>query len=199
MTIVIGEDMYASEIMTRPAIRVGPNTPVREATALLIEHGFAALPVVTAEEQVVGIFTEADALRSGFGTESPEFDLPVEKLMTTPAEVVTMNTDVARIARYMLHDRLRCVPVVDEGALVGVISRRDLLRPLVRQDDAIAAQLRALLRDYSGQRDRWRVNVVGGVATVIGDFSDEAERRVVGALAHTVPGVNQVELTLTMA
>ncbi|WP_027941823.1 CBS domain-containing protein [Amycolatopsis taiwanensis] len=187
--------MYASEIMTRPVIRVGPNTPVREATALLIQHGFAALPVVSAEEEVVGIFTEADALRSGFGAEPPEFDLPVEKLMTTPAEVVTMNTDVARIARHMLHDRLRCVPVVDDGALVGVISRRDLLRPLVRGDDAIAAQLHALLRDYSGQRDRWTVGVVGGVATVGGDFSDEAERRVVAALAHTVPGVNRVELT----
>lgn len=188
--------MYAGEIMSRPAVRVGPSTPVREATALLIEHGFAALPVVDADERVVGIFTEADALRSGLGAERPDLDLPVEKMMTSPVEVVSMKTEVARIVRHMLADRFRCVPVVDEGALVGVISRRDLLRPLVRHDDAIAVQLKALLRDYAGQRDRWTVDVIGGVATISGEFADEAERRVVDALARTVPGVNHAELRL---
>lgn len=186
--------MYAREIMSRPAVRVGPNTSVREAIALLIQHGFAALPVVSADDQIVGLFTEGDALRGGFGDESSDLDAPVEKLMTTPVESVTMNTEVAQIARSMLHDRLRCVPVVEDGALVGVISRRDLLRPMVRHDDAMAAQLRALLRDYTGQRERWVVDVVGGVATVGGDFSDEAERRVVAALGRTVPGVKRVEL-----
>jgi CBS domain-containing protein len=191
--------MYAREIMSRPAIRVGPHTPVREATALLIEHGFAALPVVTADEQVIGLFTEGDALRGGFGGESPELDVPVERLMTSPVDVVTMDTDVAHIARSMLHDRLRCVPVVEDGALVGVISRRDVLRPMVRHDDAIAAQLRALLRDYSGHRHRWAVDVVGGVVTIDGDFSDEAERRVVSALARTVTGVKRVDLVQVIA
>lgn len=191
--------MYAREIMTRPAIRVGPNTPVREATTLLIEHGFAALPIVDADEQVLGIFTEADALRSGFGDDAPGLDVPVEKLMTTPVEVVTLNTDIAQVARHMLHDRLRCVPVVDEGILVGVISRRDLLRPLLRRDDVTCAQLRALFRDYLGQRDRWAVDVAGGVVTVRGELADEAERRVVTALARTVPGVTRVELVQPVA
>lgn len=191
--------MYAREIMSRPAIRVGPHTPVREATALLIEHGFAALPVVSADEQVIGLFTEADALRGGFADETPNLDIPVMDLMTTPVKVATMDTEIAQIARSMLHDRLRCVPVVEEGALVGVISRRDLLRPMVRHDDAIAAQLRALLCDYSGQLDRWTVDVVGGVVTVCGDFSDEAERRVVTALARTVQGVKRVELAQVAA
>ncbi|MFD2417088.1 CBS domain-containing protein [Amycolatopsis pigmentata] len=186
--------MYAREIMSRPAVRVGPNSTVREATALLLQHGFAALPVVNSDEQVVGIFTEADALRGGVAADSAELDRPVEEVMTSPVEVVTLNTEIAQIARHMLSDRLRCVPVVQEGALVGVISRRDLLRPLVRHDDAIAAELRALLRDYSGQRDRWTVEVVGGIATISGEFSDEAERRVVDALTKTVPGVTRAEL-----
>jgi CBS domain-containing protein len=185
--------MYARDIMTRPAIRVAPSTPVREATALLIQHSFAALPVVNADEEIVGIFTEADAL-SCVAAEPPDFDCVVEKVMTTPVEVVSLDTDVARIARYMLADRLRCVPVIDEGALVGVISRRDLLRPLVRHDDAVSAHLKGLLLDYTGQRDQWRVEVVGGVATITGEFADEAERRVVSALANTVPGVNRIEL-----
>jgi CBS domain-containing protein len=186
--------MYAREIMSRPAVRVGPNTSVREATALLLQHGFAALPVVNSDEQVVGIFTETDALRGGVSVESPDLDRPVGAVMTSPVEVVTLDTEIAQIARHMLSDRLRCVPVVQEGALVGVISRRDLLRPLVRHDDAIAAQLQGLLRDYSGQPERWSVEVVGGIATISGEFSDEAERRVVDALAKTVPGISGIEL-----
>jgi CBS domain-containing protein len=185
--------MYAHEIMTRPAIRVGPSTPVREATALLLHHGFAAMPVVNSDDQVVGIFTEADALRC-VTAEPPDFERPVDKEMTTPVEVVTMNTEISYLARFMLADRLRCVPVVEDGALVGVISRRDLLRVLVRHDDAVAAQLRALLRDYSGKHDQWRVAVVGGIATISGEFADEAERRVVAALAKTVPGVRGAEI-----
>ncbi|MDI5975901.1 CBS domain-containing protein [Amycolatopsis magusensis] len=182
--------MLAREIMTRPAVAVSPETPVREATAMLIEHGFAGMPVVNEDEQVVGVFTEADALRADFGAATAT----VDAVMAKPVEVVSPDTDVAEIARHMLIDRLRCIPVVEEGVLAGVISRRDLLRPLVRHDDAIAAHLHALLDDYSGHRKRWSVDVVGGVVSVGGGFADAAERQTIRALAHTVPGVSQVEL-----
>lgn len=181
--------MFAWEIMSKPVVRVSPSTPVREAIALLIEHGFAALPVVNTDEQVVGIFTEADALRAGAPAAGRVGDY-----MTTPVEVVSMDTDTEQIARHMLGDRLRCVPVAEDGVLVGVVSRRDLLRHLVGHDDDITARAHALLTEYSGDRDRWTVEVVAGVATITGAFTDEAERRVVTVLAGTVPGVRRVEL-----
>lgn len=184
--------MDAREVMSSPAVRVSTATPVREATALLVRHGFAALPVVDDDERVVGIFTEADALRSG--PDRPAAELTVRAVMTTPVEVVTLGTDIALIAQHMLTDRLRCIPVVDGGVLVGVVSRRDLLRPFVRHDDAMAAQLRALLADYAGHRPQWTVEVVDGTARITGPFADEAERRVVKALAKTVPGVHHAEL-----
>ncbi|HKS46915.1 MAG TPA: CBS domain-containing protein [Amycolatopsis sp.] len=179
--------------MSKPVVRVGVSTPVREAVAALIEHGFAALPVVDAENRVVGIFTEADALQCGAG-----LDGEVGARMTSPVEVVSMSTDVEHIARHMLTDRLRCVPVVEDGVLVGVVSRRDLLRPLIHSDDTTATRLRSLLADYSGRRDRWTVRVSDGVATITGEFDDEAERRVIGLLAKGVPGVVRAEL-LTQA
>lgn len=182
--------MLAREIMTRPAVAVSPETPVREATAMLIEHGFAGMPVVNEDDQVVGVFTEADALRADFGSA----ETAVAAVMVKPVEVVSPDTDVTEVARHMLVDRLRCVPVVEEGVLTGVISRRDLLRPLVRHDDAIAAQLHVLLDDYAGHRRRWSVEVAGGVVTVGGGFTDAAERQTVRALVHTVPGVSRVEL-----
>lgn len=181
--------------MTRPVIRVGPRTIVREAIALLTEHGVATLPVVNADNKVIGIFTESDALRSGITTDGRlDSNRTVRSVMTTPVEVIGLNTEVAEIARRMLGDRLRSVPVVEEGVLVGIVSRRDMLRPLVRQDDTIASHLNALLADYSGHRDRWAVEVTGGLVTVTGDFTDEAERRVVAALARTVQGVISVDL-----
>ena len=179
--------MRAWEIMSKPVVRVLSSTTVREAAALLIEHGFASLPVVDGGERVIGIFTEADALRATM--DGANGTTAVESYMTRPVEVVTMDTEIEGIARRMLGDRLRCVPVAEDGVLVGVVSRRDLLRPLVPSDDTIAAELRAVLTDYSGHRDEWRVEVNDGTAVVTGDFADEAERRVVAALARSVRGV----------
>ncbi|MEV4049989.1 CBS domain-containing protein [Amycolatopsis sp. NPDC049688] len=185
--------MKARDVMTRPVVRVGPETPVREAIVLLTEHCVAALPVVGEDDAVLGVFTEADALRSGITGAAP--DVLVATMMTTPAETVRLDTDLTEIARRMLGDRRRSIPVVDdEGVLVGIVSRRDMLTPLVRQDDSIASHLNALLTDYCGHRDRWAVSVTGGMVTIRGTFTDEAERRVVTALAKTVYGVVGVEL-----
>lgn len=180
--------------MTRPVVRVGPGTPVREAIVLLTEHRVAALPVVDPDDRVLGIFTEADALRSGITDGAPEPGVLVRSVMTAPVEPVGLDTDVVEIARRMLGDRLRSIPVVDEGTLVGIVSRRDMLTPLVGHDDSMASHLNALLADYSGHRDRWTVVVDGGIARIRGVFNDEAERRVVKALAKTVHGVVGVEL-----
>ncbi|EOD69602.1 HPP family protein [Amycolatopsis vancoresmycina] len=185
--------MKARDIMTRPVVRVRPATPVREAIVLLTEHCVAALPVVDEDDAVLGVFTEADALRSGLTGGAP--DVLVATMMTAPAETVRLDTDISEIARRMLGDRRRSIPVVDdEGVLAGIVSRRDMLSPLVRQDDSIASHLNALLTDYSGNRDRWAVSVTGGMVTIRGAFADEAERRVVAALAKTVCGVVGVEL-----
>ena len=186
--------MKARDIMTRPVVRVGPGTPVREAIVLLTEHCVAALPVVGEDDAVLGVFTEADALRSGVAGQGPAPDVLVCSVMTSPAQTVGLDTDVTEIARHMLGDRLRSIPVVDDGVLVGIVSRRDMLSPLVRQDDSIASHLNALLTDYSGHRDRWTISVTGGMVTIRGAFSDEAERRVVTALAKTVYGVLDIEL-----
>ncbi|WP_037305848.1 CBS domain-containing protein [Amycolatopsis orientalis] len=184
--------MRASEIMTSPAVATTPTTSLREAVAVLTEKGFAGLPVVDDEGRVLGTFTEFDALR---GIRAGGDGFTVGALMSTPVEVVSPSTDVVEIGRRMLADRLRCVPVVEEGVLVGVVSRRDLLRPLVRPDDAIAAQVHGLISDYAGHRPKWTVKVDGGYVSIDGEFRDEAERRVLDALARTVPGVVTVVLT----
>lgn len=184
--------MHAFEIMTRPVVSVHRKTPIRRAVALLYGHDFSALPVVDDEQRVIGVFTEADALASELDTGTAE--LTVDAMMTTPAEVATPDTEVAELARRMLANRLRCIPIVAGGLLFGVVSRHDLLRPLVRRDEAIASAVSNLLADYSGHPDRWRVDVHSGVVSVNGRFSDDAERGMVAALVRTVPGVVETEL-----
>ncbi|MBK1787386.1 CBS domain-containing protein [Prauserella cavernicola] len=186
--------MHARDIMSRPVVTVYPDTTVLDAIALLLRYGFAALLVVDEDDHAVGIFTEADALRAQTAASDAPAEAAVASSMTSPVEVVTADTDVVRIGQKMLTDGLRCIPVVDDGVLVGVVSRRDLLHPLVRQDDAIAAQLRGLLADYDGHRHRWTVEVAGGMATIRGEFADAAERSMLDALAKTVPGVLRTQL-----
>jgi len=84
------------------------------------------------------------------------------------------------------------VPVVTGSRLLGIISRRDLLRTLIRGDDTIAAEVHSRLDHYAGHHGRWSVSVNDGVVTIGGRFDDEAERQVVSVLARTVSGVSSV-------
>lgn len=181
--------MRARDIMSRPVVSVDTRSTVQEAVTALTEHGFAAVPVVDESDRVVGIFSESDGLRAG----GRRADL-VTTAMTTPVEVAAPDEDVATIAERMLAG-LRSLPVVEEGLLVGMVARRDLLRTMVRTDDVIVANVRGLLDRYAGSRRHWAVEIAGGQVTVTGDFADHAEKAVVAALARTVPGVSAVTLT----
>jgi CBS domain-containing protein len=188
--------MKARDIMSRPVVSIAPDTTVREAITLLTEQGFAAVPVVDEFGQVVGIFGESDAVRAAMVT-ADHRDGPVSTVMVHPVEVVAPGTDVAIVAERMLAGRLRSLPVVEEGLLIGMVARRDLLRTLVRDDDVIAAGVRALLDDYAGSRRHWNIEVVKGVVLLSGEFADDAERSVVAALCRTVAGVTKVDLRQT--
>ena len=186
--------MRTRDVMSRPVISVDTRTTVREAITVLTENGFAAVPVIDDGGRVVGIFSESDALRTDTAGNR---DLPVTVAMATPVEVVGPASDLAIVAERMLARRLRCLSVVEEGLLIGVVARRDLLRTMVRDDDVIKGNVRRLLDDYAGSRRHWTVEVTDGEVTVSGDFGDEAERSIVAALTRTVPGVNEVVLTAT--
>ncbi|MGW0179453.1 CBS domain-containing protein, partial [Nocardia sp. NPDC003345] len=168
--------MRARDILSRPVVTVNRDTPLPEAMALLTAHGFAALPVVDERERVVGIVSESDAMAA---VESGRRDSVVEVAMTTPVEVVEPTTEVASIVKSALDHHRRALPVVEAGVLVGIVTRRDLLRALVLDESSIEARIASLLDDYSGSRRRWDVVVSGGHATIRGSCADDSERRVV--------------------
>lgn len=180
--------MYARDILSRPVITVQPQTPLREAVALLTEHGFAALPVVDDGEHVLGMFSESDALSA----ESTHTGANVAAVMAVPVDVVEPGTLVGVVAARMLALHRRSMPVVEAGVLVGIVARRDLLRALICDDAAIESKVRARLDNYLGSRRQWTVAVTDGHVNIRGLFADAAEQRTVFALAMTVEGVEEV-------
>jgi len=118
--------------MSRPVVRVGPDTPATEAAGVLVEHGFSALPVVEGG-RLVGIVTEADLVRARIPV--GDADAPATRQAMTTGEVMTpdpltrtTDSDVADVVGEMLDRKLRSIPLVDDGALVGILTRRDVLR-----------------------------------------------------------------------
>jgi CBS domain-containing protein len=108
--------------------------------------------------------------------------------MTVPAFGMAVGTPIAMLARVMVDDRVRCVPIVDGSQVVGVVTRRDLVRAMARTDTSIAADVRRRLEIYGGAR-KWAVSVRDGAVTIGAEFSDPESDRVVTALAEGVLGV----------
>lgn len=193
--------------MTREVVTVGPETSAKYAGELMAEHGFAALPVVDGDDQLVGMVAEADVLRDRLPDDprlharrdveaSADVVLPllVRGVMTTSVQSVPPSADVADIARLFVDGHLRSVPVVDHGTVVGIVSRRDILRVLVRPDADIRADALRLVEAYTGDVGSWDVQVTEGVTSVrrikgAPGVSWAVEESALHRLLRTVPGV----------
>ena len=124
--------MLARDVMSRNVVSVRPNMPARAAAALLVVHGFTSAPVVTAEGVLGGIVTEADLMR-GQRLPDPEHidtasDTTAGEVMTPDPVTMRPLDDLSDVVAVMLAAGIRSVPIVEDGRLVGIISRRDVLR-----------------------------------------------------------------------
>jgi len=174
--------------MSTPVVTVTPETPVKTAEDMLTRHGFTALPVLDADERLVGIVTEMDFVADRFPPEPKPVGRRVTDVMTTPARTVDVDTDVAQLARMMLDEWVRSIPVLDRGRLIGIVTRRDFLRVLSRSDQVLVRDVRQRLEIFGGP-ERWIVDVHDGEVTILDRFDSEQDRQVATVLAEGVPGV----------
>ena len=170
------------DVMTTSVVTVDRTTPFKEIARLLSEHGLSGLPVLVMGRRVGGVVTESDllaaqektvraanALRRRLRPGAREhLTLTAGELMTSPAVTIGQDATLAAAARLMNARHVRRLPVVsDDGVLVGIVSRRDLLRAFLRPDTEIAADARQVLREFS-LGDFTSVAVHGGVVTITG-------------------------------
>jgi CBS domain-containing protein len=193
--------MRAKDIMSSPVHTVSQTASVEAAAALMTAKAVTALPVVDDDDRLVGMVSESDLLWHRVPSDPTTHLRPVPDLDTSvrPGMVLEVmasyplatepETDVAAVAEAMLEHDVRSLPVVDDGVLVGIISRRDILRAMVRTDEVLAGEVRHRLDEYSDGAPRWTVTVKDGVVTVSGEYEDETEQSIVTVLARTVPGV----------
>jgi CBS domain-containing protein len=115
----------AGEIMTTRVVSVSPDTPIAEIAHRLGLRRISAVPVVDGSEHVVGLVSEYDLLAKA--------GLTAADVMTTAVITVTPDTDIADIRDLLVSRRIRRVPVVANGRMVGIVSRGDVVALLTTE------------------------------------------------------------------
>jgi CBS-domain-containing membrane protein len=201
-----------ADVMTRDVVTARPDTGYADLVRLMTEHSVSALPVVGGDGTVVGVVSEADLLakesaRAEGGPHSLVALLHRHRdkdragatvaagLMTSPAVTVGAPTRVNEAARVMADHRVKRLPVVtDDGVLLGVVSRADLLGVFLRADAEIAAEIRrdVFERSLDTPAAQVQVAVADGQVVLDGTVERRSWVRVAGELVEGVDGVVSV-------
>jgi CBS-domain-containing membrane protein len=218
--------MRAMDIMTIDVVTVDENASVQQVAELLAERGISAIPVVDREKRVIGMVSEGDLLhRAETGTERRRswwLDMmastnklagdyikshsgKAKDVMTRDVTSVADTAAVADIAVILEANRIKRVPVVRDGKLVGIVSRANLVRALAMtiDDPASRSELddrtirEKLLAELKAQK--WaevspaNVTVKDGVVHLWSSYLSEQEKRALIVAAESTPGVRRVE------
>jgi CBS domain-containing protein len=210
--------------MTRNVLTVGRETSVADAIRVMLDKNVSGLPVLD-NGKIVGIVTEGDLLRRsetgtakhrprwleilmGPGRMAGEYvrthGRKVEAIMTSDLVSVAGDTPLDEVVGLMERRRIKRVPVIEGDVLVGIVSRLDLLRALLRViegqhsedrgDDDIREQILAELAKAAWvPRDGLSISVKDGVVDLNGVILEERERVALRVVAENVPGVRAVE------
>lgn len=216
--------MKAADLMTSFVVTVTPETTIEYAAHLMLQHRISGLPVTDSDGAVLGIVTESDLLRRaetgtdkrharwvslliGPGRLAQEYvnthGRKVGEVMTERVFTVTSEMPLADLVALMETKHVKRVPVVDQGRLVGIVSRADVMAALVGllsekpagsvTDSDIRNQILAEIdRQPWGPRDSVDVIVTNGVVVLKGAIPDERERAALCVAAENVPGVKAV-------
>lgn len=214
--------MFVSDLMRTDFVAVAPENTLADAARMMLAQRVSGLPVVE-DDRLTGIVTEGDLMRRvEIGTEGKThnwlmaFFLPnslanefvhthgryVRDVMTPSPISVTADTGLSEVAEIMCNKHIKLLPVVENGRLLGVISRTDLLRVLARRlIDTSGPFTEAQIRDNivnTLAREPWvpksgiRVSVRGNVVNLEGTVFSSDEQRAVRVIAETTPGVVEV-------
>jgi CBS domain-containing protein len=222
--------MEARDVMTTPVTCVEADTTVEEAARLLLERRISAVPVVDASGRLQGIVSEGDLIRhtkaapgrsrswwlSLFVDDvqvaedyAKSHGLTASDVMTRTVVSATESTPLDKIATLLERHRIKRVPIVRRGKVVGIVSRANLLHGLVAQkgtvrrtvvkDRDIRARIMKEL-DQAGLDVRYlNVVVMNGAVELWGLVEAEAQKRALSIAARSTAGVKRVANNVTVA
>jgi CBS domain-containing protein len=185
--------MYVRDVMTTRLIAVRPEEPLKELDRILVRNRIGGVPVCDPHGHVLGIVSESDLQPTK--EEAPLRPIRTAgDVMTRPVITMTEDDTVTQAARVLQRHRVKRAPVLRQGVVVGMITRSDLLRPYLRTDSEIRADLEeALLGDglrlAPGPLD---VLVESGVVRLQGRVADRRQQAITVRLARGVEGVIDV-------
>ncbi|MZR13778.1 CBS domain-containing protein [Maritimibacter sp. DP07] len=221
--------MQAKDIMTTAVITVAADEKVETATALMQEHRVSGLPVTDAQDRIVGVISEGDLIRrvgnddgtrrswwldlfTGVDDSAHDFvkarSHKVSDVMTPDVISVEEDTAVVDIARMLEKHRIKRVPVVRDGVVVGIVSRANLLHalstvgertlPAPSEDDReIRERVTAALDEVPGiSAHQINITVEDGKVTLWGIADSDAQEDACRVAVENVPGVRIVDMHL---
>ncbi len=221
--------MKARDVMVSPVRTTTGGTPVKDAAATMLKHHISALPVVDDKGALIGIITEGDLVhRVETGTErrrpwwlialadetrmAAEYvkshGRAVSDVMTRKVITASPDTPLDEIANVFGKKSIKRVPIVENGQLVGIVSRADLVQALASAgkgldiapaDKEIRERLLAHLRDPPwADTALLNVTVNDGIVDLWGIVHTDAARKAMRVAAETTPGVRAVNDNLTL-
>ncbi len=209
--------MRVRDIMTTDPIRVTPDALLKEAARLMVRHQVSGLPVVDESDELVGVVTEGDFLRQEASRERPYgaslldalfgdgvVAIPtaetVEEVMSKDLITIAPDATIGEAARIMAQSNIKRLPVLDpDGALVGIISRADLVNAFTKPDDVIEDEVREdiVRRLLFLDPESIDVSVDDGVVTLRGELENRTESQLLEELTRRITGVVRVRSELT--
>jgi len=204
--------LTVADVMTRSVRSVRPKTPLKDVARLMLDNWLSGVPVVDRYGTVLGVVSEADFLAkeqgvravhhrrlAGLFGETAEVQTQLAKLaartageaMTAPAVTIESKRPIHEAAALMTNRRINRLPVVDDGRLVGIVTRADLVRAYLRSDEELEQTIRedVLLRILWLDPAGFKVQVRNGEATVAGSVERRSTAEIVEETVKLVPGL----------
>jgi len=205
------------DLMTPRVVVAREDTPFKELVRIMSQNRVSGIPIVAGEEpRLVGIVTEADLVRVEAHEQPPRNlllelfidrsrlevierlaeDVRARDIMTRDVVTVRPDITVHDASRRLIHHGVKRLPVVDEeGKVLGIVSRRDLLRPYSRPDEDIRREIEEdlILKTMWIEPGTVTVNVSGGVVSLRGTVDLNSSRDILEELVRRIPGVVGVE------
>ncbi len=203
--------MYVRDAMTTDVLTVLPSTPLKQVARLLVEHRISGVPVVSTARELLGVVSEADFVAKEAGErparrsslrrlvgdlrDSPRPESHVHattagEAMTAPAVTISADRPLREAAALMAGSSINRLPVLENGRLVGIVTRADIVRAYARSDAELDDIVRATVRAVDGLQV---VGVRNGIVVLSGTVAHAALVPTIRVLIEQIDGIIGVD------